>query len=173
VSQENPQSTVTLDIAVDRSSPFWAALPEAEELAERAVLAGARSCAVKLRDGAEVGVQLVDDAQIRALNARWRGLDKATNVLSFPASPPDKLASAQLLGDIVIAYETARREASDERIALRDHFVHLVLHGFLHLVGYDHQDDREADEMEALEARVLAGMAIANPYGRSVPAERE
>jgi probable rRNA maturation factor len=162
-----------LDISIDRSSPLWAALPTAESLAERAILASAETCGVKLRDEAEISVQLVDDEQIRALNARWRGLDKPTNVLSFPASPVEKLPFAPLLGDIVVAYETMRREADDDDISLSDHFAHLIVHGFLHLMGFDHQNDRDADEMEALETRVLAGMEIADPYRRSVPAERE
>ena len=169
---ESPQSTITLDIAVERASPLWDALTEAEELAERAIAAAAASCGVKLRNGAEVSVQLVDDGGIRALNARWRGFDKATNVLSFPASPAEKLASAPMLGDIVVAYETMRREADDERMSLSDHFVHLVVHGFLHLVGFDHEDDAEAESMEALETRVLKGMAIADPYRSSVAVER-
>ncbi len=170
---ESAPSTIMLDIAVERVSPLWAALPDAAALAERAVRAAAAACGVKLEQAAEVSVQLVDDERIRALNARWRGFDKPTNVLSFPASPADRLASAPLLGDIVVAYETTQREADDDEMSLSDHFVHLVVHGFLHLVGFDHQTDREAEEMEALETRVLKGMAIAEPYGRSVPAEHE
>jgi probable rRNA maturation factor len=161
-----------LDIAIDQASPLWAALPEAEVLAERAILAGAARCGVALRNGAEVSVQLVDDAQIRALNAQWRGFDNATNVLSFPAAPVDKLAASALLGDVVLAFETIRREAGDMGISVADHFAHLVVHGFLHLVGFDHQDSGEADRMEALETQILAGMAIANPYTHDVLAER-
>jgi probable rRNA maturation factor len=82
----------------------------------------------------------------------------------------EKLASAPLLGDIVVAYETTRREADDEGISVANHFAHLVVHGFLHLIGFDHQDDAEAEIMEALETRVLATMAIADPYRRSVAA---
>ena len=171
-SQESAQSTIALDVAVERASPLWDALVDAEQLAERAILAAAAACGVRLRDRAEVGVQLVDDGGIRALNARWRGFDKPTNVLSFPASPVDKLASAPLLGDIVVAYETTRREADDERISLSDHFVHLAVHGFLHLVGFDHEDEAEAESMEALETRVLEGLAIADPYRRGVAVER-
>jgi probable rRNA maturation factor len=162
-----------LDIAVDQASPLWAGLPEAEELVERAILASVARCGVALRKGAEVSVQLVDDAQIRALNAQWRGFDKATNVLSFPAAPVDKLAASPLLGDIVLAFETIRREADDMRISLGDHFTHLVVHGFLHLVGFDHQESGEADRMERLETQILAGMAIADPYALDVFAERE
>ncbi|HLH48744.1 MAG TPA: rRNA maturation RNase YbeY [Roseiarcus sp.] len=157
---------------IERASPLWAALPDAAALGERAVRAAAAACGVELAEAAEVSVQLVDDERIRALNARWRGLDKPTNVLSFPAAPAGRLAASPLLGDIVVAYETTSREAEDERISLGDHFVHLVVHGFLHLVGFDHQDDEEADVMEALETRVLKGLAIADPYRRSVPAER-
>jgi len=171
-SQETAPSTIRLDIAVERASPLWEAAPDAEALAERAILASAEACGVELAEAAEVSVQLVDDERIRALNARWRGLDKPTNVLSFPASSADRLAASPLLGDIVVAYETTSREAEDEHISLDDHFVHLVVHGFLHLVGFDHQDDEEADVMEALETRVLKGLAIADPYRRSVPAER-
>jgi probable rRNA maturation factor len=172
----NPESNldkINFDIAVDRFSPLWAALPEAEALAERAILASAASCGVPLRRDAEVGVQLVEDAQIRALNARWRGLDKPTNVLSFPAAPVEKFAVSPLLGDIVIAFETVRREADEARISLADHFVHLVVHGFLHLVGFDHQGDDEADRMEALETSILAEMVLADPYALDLVAERE
>jgi probable rRNA maturation factor len=136
-------------------------------------LASAALSGVVLRRDAEVSVQLVDDAQIRALNARWRGLDKPTNVLSFPAAPVARLAVAPLLGDIVVAFETVQREADELRISLSDHFIHLVVHGFLHLVGFDHQDGGEADRMEALETSVLAGMAIADPYAADFVAERE
>jgi probable rRNA maturation factor len=162
-----------LDIAIERPSPLWAGLPGAEILAERAILASAEACGVALGEKAEVSVQLVDDEQIRALNARWRGLDKPTNVLSFPAASVERLAAAPLLGDIVVAYETTRREADDGRIAFSDHFAHLVVHGFLHLVGFDHQSADEAEKMEALETRVLAGLAIADPYANNVPLERE
>jgi probable rRNA maturation factor len=162
-----------LDIAIDQSSSLWADLPEAEELAERAILASAADCGVALHKGAEVSVQLVDDAQIRALNAQWRGFDKATNVLSFPAASVEKLATSPLLGDIVLAFETIQREAGEMRVRLSDHFVHLVVHGFLHLVGFDHQESAEADRMEKLETQILAGMAIADPYAADALAERE
>ena len=159
---------MNLDVAVDCSSPLWAALPDADALAERAVAAAAKGCGVKLLKGAELSVQLVDDAAIRALNAQWRGLDKATNVLSFPAAPAGKVATAPLLGDIVVAFETAQHEAEEEEKSLSDHVAHLVVHGFLHLVGFDHQDREEAERMEELETRVLAEMAIADPYAGTV-----
>ena len=110
---------------------------------------------------------LCDDAFIRALNRTWRGKDRPTNVLSFPTGPgepraPD--AGPTLLGDIVVSYETAAREAREEGKSLPDHLAHLVVHGMFHLLGYDHEDDSEADVMEALEGRALAALGVASPY---------
>ncbi|HLW90713.1 MAG TPA: rRNA maturation RNase YbeY [Roseiarcus sp.] len=160
-----------LDIAIERVSPLWPALPQIEELVERAILAAARDAGVALQEGAEVSVQLVDDRQIRALNARWRRIDKATNVLSFPAASPGALASSPLLGDIVVGYETVRREADDEGLGFNDHVAHLVVHGFLHLIGFDHQEADEAQRMERLETRILGEIGIADPYAATVPAD--
>jgi probable rRNA maturation factor len=161
-----------LDVAIDRSSPLWSALPAAEALAERVIEAGVAACGVSLREGAEVGLKLVDDAEIAALNARWRGLAKPTNVLSFPAAPVDRLAASPLLGDIVVAFETTKREAEEEGKSLADHFAHLVAHGFLHLVGYDHEDRAEAERMEALEIAILQSLAIADPYAETELSEK-
>jgi probable rRNA maturation factor len=159
---------MTLEIDIERVSPLWAALPDAEALAKRVLRAGARSGGVALRDSAEVSVRLVDDNDIRALNARWRGLDEPTNVLSFPAAP---LAGSPLLGDIVVAYETSEREAWDEGVGLSDHLAHLIVHGFLHLLGFDHRDAEEAERMEALEIRILEEVGVANPYVGTVAAD--
>ena len=111
-----------------------------------------------------VGLRLTDDAEVQKLNARWRGVDKPTNVLSFPAAPVANGAAASFLGDIALAYETLAREAEETRISLADHYRHLVAHGFLHLIGYDHQTDDEAERMEDLEKRVLARLGVADPY---------
>ncbi|MGA2791923.1 MAG: rRNA maturation RNase YbeY, partial [Roseiarcus sp.] len=111
------------------------------------------------------------DAVIRALNERWRGAAKPTNVLSFPAAAPGKIAAAPLLGDIVVAFETAEREAVEERKTFADHVAHLIVHGFLHLLGFDHQSAGEADRMEALEIGALARLGIADPYVSSVAAD--
>jgi len=162
---------MSLDIAIERVSPLWSRLPGIEQLAERAILAAARDCGVALRDDAEVSVQLVDDQQIRALNARWRRIDKATNVLAFPAASTRALASTLMLGDIVVAYETAHREADEQAQSLSDHAAHLIVHGFLHLVGFDHQDADEATRMEMLETRILGEIGIADPYAVTVPAD--
>jgi probable rRNA maturation factor len=119
----------------------------------------------------EVAVLLADDAAVRALNRDWRGRDKPTNVLSFPtrrdpsaAKPPGTRSPIRLLGDIVIAYETSAREATAAQIPLQNHAVHLAVHGFLHLMGHDHEAEAEADAMEALEAAILAQLDVPNPY---------
>jgi probable rRNA maturation factor len=117
--------------------------------------------------------RLADDATLRALNARWRGVDAPTNVLSFPAAAPSLVAIAPMLGDIVLAFETAEREAAIESKSLLGHAVHLVVHGFLHLLGFDHQVAAEADRMEALETIVLARLGIADPYAASDPVDAQ
>jgi probable rRNA maturation factor len=121
---------------------------------------------VPARPGAsELGVVFTDDAHVRALNAGWRGKDKATNVLSFPAFPETKTGPLPpLLGDVVLAAETVAGEAALEGKPLENHISHLVVHGLLHLLGYDHEGDAEAEEMEALERRILARLAIPDPY---------
>lgn len=112
----------------------------------------------------ELGVTFTDDAAIRALNATWRGKDKATNVLSFPAFPEAGEEIAPMLGDIVLAYETIEREAALDGKPFDHHLTHLVAHGLLHLLGYDHETDEEAEIMEETERRILAALAIPDPY---------
>ena len=155
--------TLTIDIAVEADA--WAALPGLEDLVERAVAAAEQAAGVKLAPLAEISVLLCDDAAIRTLNARWRGVDAPTNVLSFPAATAHALENAILLGDIAIAYETTAREAEADGRHLADHVSHLVVHGFLHLLGHDHLHDDEAEAMEALETRILAGLNITDPHG--------
>ncbi len=156
---------IVVEVSVE--CELWAALPNAENLAAQAIDKARKVTKIKLHKDAEVSVLLVDDARIRSLNAQWRSIDKATNVLSFPASAPGKLASNPLLGDIVMAFETMQREARDEGKSLANHFSHLVVHGFLHLIGYDHENEGDAETMEALEIKVLAGLKIANPYSET------
>ena len=110
---------------------------------------------------------LTDDKGIRTLNGNWRGIDKPTNVLSFPALQPtgprdDDIPN--MLGDIAIAYQTTRTEADSEHKPFENHLSHLAVHGFLHLVGYDHEKDGEADIMEDLERKILAQLGIPDPY---------
>ena len=145
----------------------WTKLADLDTLVERALQATKLETKASLFDGAEVSLLFCDDVRIQELNRDWRGLDKPTNVLSFPAAPPDRLVSAPLLGDIAIAFETVAREAQDEEKTFADHTSHMIVHGFLHLLGYDHENEEEAEEMEDLERRALARLGIADPYAAS------
>jgi probable rRNA maturation factor len=145
--------------------------PEAElsRIAEAAAMATA-SAVPGFPAGRTVSILLTDDARIAALNALWRGKEGPTNVLSFPAPPAPLGAEGELpLGDIVLGCETVTKEAAASHLTLTDHISHLLVHGLLHLVGYDHGDDREAEAMEALETRVLAELGVADPYAGSEP----
>jgi probable rRNA maturation factor len=116
---------------------------------------------------AELAVMLTDDAGIRTLNKNWRGIDKPTNVLSFPALQPERVPgddAPRMLGDIAIAYETTRSEADTEHKPFDHHLSHLAVHGFLHLIGYDHENDDDAEIMECLERDILAQLGIPDPY---------
>lgn len=116
----------------------------------------------------EIGVRLTGDDDIRALNREWRGQDKATNVLAFALDAETGVEGVPVpLGDIVVAFETCRREAGEEGKPLADHLRHLVVHGTLHLLGYDHEDAGEADTMEAAERRILATMGVPDPYAET------
>jgi probable rRNA maturation factor len=114
----------------------------------------------------EVSLVFTNDAEIRGINAQWRSQDKPTNVLSFPAFPltPGKMPGP-MLGDIIFAEETLTREAAELGKSFDDHLTHLMVHGFLHLFGYDHMDDEEAEKMEGLETRILVGLGLSDPYG--------
>ncbi len=140
------------------NSTLWQAQPRAADTVRQAITAAAR---LAPGDG-DVAVLLTDDASVRAMNARWRGLDKTTNVLSFPAAAG--AAPGAHLGDIAIAFETVEREAVAERKPLLDHLAHLAIHGYLHLVGFDHETERDAEKMETLEQAILSKLGIANPY---------
>jgi probable rRNA maturation factor len=150
----------TVDILIE--STLWGALPDAEQIIRRAITLVADAEVGLHGREAELSVLLCDDAAIADLNARWRGHDGPTNVLSFPAAPGPELPA--LLGDIAIAYETVAREAGEQDKPVADHLAHLAVHGFLHLLGYDHEIDREADRMERLEREVLARIGIPDPY---------
>lgn len=145
----------------------WLTEPDAEAVIQRAVAAAAELTRAGL-DEAELAVMLTDDAGIRTLNLNWRGIDKPTNVLSFPALPPTGASgpddAPRMLGDIAIAYETTRQEADDEQKPFDHHLSHLAVHGFLHLIGYDHEKDDEAEKMESLEQEILAQLGIPDPY---------
>ena len=156
-------------IEVVVAAPAWQNEPDAEIVVQRAIAAAAAAAPTEAGD-AEVAVMLTDDAGIRALNRDFRRIDKPTNVLSFPAPEicGDAADAPRLLGDVAMAYETVRREADEEHKPFAHHLSHLAVHGFLHLIGYDHETDDDADEMEALETAILAQLGIPDPY-----AERE
>ena len=145
----------------------WQAEPGAEAVIDRAIAAAAELADADVGE-AELAVMLTDDAGIRTLNNNWRGIDKPTNVLSFPALQPtgagDPDDAPRMLGDIAIAYETTRKEADDEQKPFDHHLSHLAVHGFLHLIGYDHENDGEAETMETLETEILAQLGIPDPY---------
>ncbi len=149
---------------IEQESALWDEFPDAEAIAERALHIVSLKLGDKFRDGVELSILLSDDDHIRSVNQEWRGIDKPTNVLSFPSVGREKIASTLFLGDIIIAFETVKREAEVENKALADHFTHLVIHGFLHLLGYDHENDADAEIMESLEAEFLAELNIPNPY---------
>ena len=164
-----------LDIATD-AGPAWPADIDWSTLAERAVKAALLQTpdAELITKSAmvEVSVKLSDDAEVQQLNAAYRGKDKPTNVLSFPMVQQDLIEAINigddgetLLGDIILAHETCAREAAERGISLADHATHLIVHGTLHLVGHDHENDAEADTMEALETRALETLGLADPYG--------
>ena len=167
-----------LEIALDADSEWdsstdWVALARAA-----ATSAIAESAFPQLAGGprsAELSVRLTTDEEIRGLNARWRGKDRPTNVLSFPMAAQDELEAAPaqgaaadgpglMLGDLVLAHGTCAAEAAAKAISIEDHAAHLLVHGTLHLLGDDHHDDRSAAAMEQREVRALARLGIADPY---------
>jgi probable rRNA maturation factor len=166
---------MNLTVDVNIAAPGWEGiLPNAEDLCVRAVAAAISSLGMaESETPIEVSVLLADDDFVRKLNRDYRGRDEPTNVLSFPADrAPDQPGPATepiLLGDIVLALPTVLAEAQSSGVAVGDHTAHLVVHGVLHLFGYDHMDDAEAEAMEDLETRILAGLGIGDPY-RGAPA---
>ena len=146
---------VDLDLRV--AEPKWAkSLPDLETICQRALDAGAAQMTAK----GEVAVLLTNNAEIQDLNRDWRGKDKPTDVLSFPADPMDE----PFLGDIAVALGVTQDDAETRGIALDQRLSHLLIHGLLHLLGHDHKDDTEAAEMEALEIAALASLGWPDPY---------
>lgn len=147
---------LTVDVMV--GSELWKDAGTLQTAVRRAVT---RAAAMLSTRDAELAIVLTDDSTIRALNRDWRDVDKATNVLAFPTK---NAAAAGHLGDIVLAFETIAREARSERKPLAHHLAHLAVHGFLHLVGYDHERPKDALEMERTERKILSQLAIPDPY---------
>ena len=164
---------MTLDIDID-ADPEWDSSTGWDSLVRSAAEAAiAESAFPQLAGSArpvEISVRLTGNDAVQALNAQWRGKDKPTNVLSFPQAEPDELDDAAadgpelMLGDLVLARGVCETEAEGKRISLETHAAHLIVHGTLHLLGYDHQDDQSADEMESREVRALARLGIGDPY---------
>jgi probable rRNA maturation factor len=150
------------------SSRSWQQL--AREAAEAAISESAFPQLATAERSVEISVRLSGDEEVRALNAEWRGKDKPTNVLSFPMLEADDLRHANvagpelLLGDIILARGVCEAEAAEKGLSVEKHATHLIVHGILHLLGYDHNDDGEAADMEAREVRALQRLGIANPY---------
>jgi probable rRNA maturation factor len=166
-----------LEIALDAdeewdSSKSWDKL--ARKAAEAAIAESDYPELVDSERPVEISVTLTDNEHVRTLNAKWRGKDKPTNVLSFPMADELDLVRANiserelLLGDIIIARGVCEAEATEKGVSFEQHTTHLLVHGTLHLLGYDHHDDREAADMEAREVRALARLGIANPYEAAV-----
>jgi probable rRNA maturation factor len=145
----------------------WQTETDVESVIHRAIATAAEMIEADVEE-AEVAVMLTDDAGIRTLNSNWRGIDKPTNVLSFPALQPSGPRgpddAPRMLGDIAIAYQTTRKEADEEQKPFDHHLSHLAVHGFLHLIGYDHEKDDDAEAMETLETEILAQLGIPDPY---------
>ena len=148
-------------IDIQMQSPLWEAQPLAAQTVREAIAAAASALSTA---GGEVSIVLADDLAIRVLNRDWRGIDKPTNVLSFPAADRKTSEDARLLGDIIIAFETLERECDNESRIFLHHLAHLAVHGFLHLIGYDHQTDSQAEEMEGLESKIMTRLNLPDPY---------
>ena len=170
---------MNLDIILD-ADPEWDSNTRWDELARSAATAAiAESAFPQLVDGpraVEISLRLAGDDEVRLLNAQWRGKDQATNVLSFPMAEGTELANATgegpelMLGDIILALGVCGREAEAKAMPIERHAAHLMVHGTLHLLGYDHEDEAQAADMEAREIRALARIGIADPYRQEATA---
>jgi probable rRNA maturation factor len=165
-------SSIEIDIRI-ASSAWRAALPNPAAAVRRAAVAALKAeLPAKAKTG--LSILLTDDAEMRKLNAGWRAKNKPTNVLSFPAeNAVDPARPPAYLGDVALGLATCQREAREQKKTLADHVAHLTVHGVLHLIGYDHMDDEQAEAMEPLETQILAGMGIADPYKAVAPAKKK
>jgi probable rRNA maturation factor len=159
----NAGRAIMLAVDIMIESPLWQAQPDSAAVIRRALDVASAELST---DAAELAIVLTDDSSMRALNRQWRDIDKPTNVLSFPA-PRSANGASPALGDIVIAYETSLKEADREEMPFSHHLAHLAVHGFLHLMGYDHEGDGEATVMEDLERSILAQIGVPDPYAVS------
>ena len=166
-----PQTALPITEVV-AAADCWLNEPDSEAVIQRALATAASAVGVDA-GGAELAVLLTDDAGIRSLNKDFRGIDKPTNVLSFPVAQAATARAAddasRMLGDIAIAYETVRREAGEAHKPFAHHLSHLAVHGFLHLLGYDHQSPAQARRMESTERAILRALAVPDPYAALRP----
>ena len=162
-----PQIGPEIDMLVEAGD--WPARAKLRALAARDLGAAIAAARPPLAEGSEISLVFTDNAHMRVLNRRYRRKDKPTNVLSFPAPAASAKTFGPLLGDIVLAAETVAAEAKAGKVPLDHHLAHLIIHGFLHLLGHDHVRAGEAAVMEGLETAILAGLGIADPYGRALP----
>ena len=153
---------MTLCIETSVEYAGWSALDHLDSLVAESLQSALEESGDELVDGVEVSLLFCDDARIRELNRDFRGQDKPTNVLSFPS--PDPPETARFIGDIAVACQTVAREAQEQGKTLEQHCRHMIVHGFLHLLGYDHEDEAEAEAMEAMEIRILRRLGVDNPY---------
>ncbi len=162
-----PRAWLVVDIAEDAGD--WSMIKHTQHLIEDGARALEAHEHFKAHRRAEACIALSGNANVQKLNATYRGQDKATNVLSFPSGPAPSTydGEAQPLGDVVLALETLLSEAREQDISPADHLQHLVVHGLLHLLGFDHETDHDAEVMEALEVEILATLGIANPYAET------
>jgi len=159
----NSVPLLTIDFSLQ--SGTWPDQSEMAGLLDKTLSTASSHCPFDLPTGAEVSVVFCDDVNIQILNNEFRDEDKPTNVLSFASNDHVELeAWSPLLGDIILAQETIEREAKEQSKTFTDHLTHLLVHGYLHLVGYDHMNDEDAEKMENMERKVLAALGIADPY---------
>jgi len=154
-----------IDISIEFVA--WSKISGLEKLINTAALAAVFDCEEKIRNQAELSILLTSDDAMRQLNLTYRGQDKSTNVLSFPGEPEAHSQSRSfLLGDVVLSYQTVVAEAEQQQISLENHISHLIVHGVLHLLGHDHENDTDAHDMEHLEINILKGIGVENPYAQ-------
>jgi probable rRNA maturation factor len=160
---------VRLGVEVVCHDDAWSKTQISDDALERAARAAFAAAPPKWQGDYDIALVLTADAEMRALNSHWRGKDAATNVLSFPAD--EDISEPGFLGDVALALETVQKESREQDIPLADHVAHLVVHGVLHLLGFDHASDTEAERMEDIEREALAALGIADPYAETRAAE--
>jgi probable rRNA maturation factor len=157
-------------IDIMRSERRWPTTAKLRKLLTRAISAAASEAGLAWPEAAELSCVFTNDAEMTKINGQWRSKNQPTNILSFPGSAmAPGMEAGPMIGDLVLAFETVEREAGEQGKTFDDHLTHLLVHGFLHLFGYDHVKSDEAARMEQIEIRILYQMGITNPYENIVP----